>query len=249
MEHDTFAQIYHAHHLRQPEDLPFWLDMAAEYRGPILELGCGTGRVLIPLVQAGYRLIGLDHDRSMLSELRANASVALQEDPSLIQADMGAFQFGCRFGLIILPCNTLSTLPPDLRQRMLQLVKQHLLPGGCFAASLPNPQVFKDLPVYGEPEIEDIFPHPQHGEPIQVSSEWKRTKSQFVLTWHYDHLQPDGTIRRYSATAHHSLASAQVYLDELTAADLSLSALYGDFNRADFSAETPHMIMVATPKE
>lgn len=249
MEQNAFAQIYHAHHLRQPEDLPFWLDLADQSRGPILELGCGTGRVFIPLVQAGSRLIGLDHDRSMLLELRANAAAVMEENPKLIQADMGAFHFGSGFGLIVLPCNTLSTLTPELRQRMLQLVKQHLLPGGSFAASLPNPQVFKDLPVYGEPEIEDIFPHPQDGEPVQVSSEWARTKSQFILTWHYDHLQPDGTTRRYSATARHSLTPAQVYLTELAAAGLSLSALYGDFNRAEFSLETPHMILMATLKE
>ncbi len=248
LKRNAFAQIYHAHHARQSEDIPFWLAQAAGQPGPILELGTGTGRVLLPLLQAGYSSIGLDHDHSMLFELQANAAKSQLSDLNLIQADMGAFHFGCRFGLIILPCNTLSTLEPALRGQMLQLVRQHLLPGGRFVASAPNPQVFQDLPAHGEPEIEDIFPHPNDGEPVQVSSEWKRTKSHFILTWHYDHLQPDGTTHRYSAVARHHLTPAQIYLDELDSANLSLTALYGDFDRSDFNVDSPHMIMVATPR-
>ena len=49
--------VYHAHHNRHLEDLPFWLDLAAQTGDPLLELGCGTGRVLIPLAQAGYRTL------------------------------------------------------------------------------------------------------------------------------------------------------------------------------------------------
>ena len=245
MKPSSFAQIYHAHHERQPEDLPFWLELVAQHPAPVLELGCGTGRVLIPILQASSPVIGLDNDRSMLAALKANTPLALQPGLKLIQADMGAFNFGCRFGLILLPCNTLSTLEPDLRQRMLNRLRNHLLPEGCFAASAPNPQVYLDLPAYGEPEIEEVFPHPQDGEPVQVSSEWKRTKSHFILTWHYDHLQPDGTAFHYHATTRHSLAPPQTYLDELESAGLALQALYGDFDRAHFDQESPHMIIVA----
>jgi SAM-dependent methyltransferase len=248
LKHNAFAQIYHAHHARQPEDLPFWWDLAERYPGPVLELGSGTGRVFLSLHQPGRQLVGLDRDRKMLSELQANAISVHRSNLNLIQADMGAFHFGCRFGLIILPCNTLSTLDPELRRRMLHLVRQHLQPLGCFAASAPNPQIYKDLPAHAEPEIEDVFPHPQDGEPVQASSEWERTKSHFILTWHYDHLQPDGTSQRYSAVVRHRLDPVQTYLDELDSAGLALAALYGDFDRSDFHRDAPHMIMVTTLK-
>jgi SAM-dependent methyltransferase len=247
LEHNSFIEIYHIHHARQSEDLPFWLNLASQYPGPILELGCGTGRVLLPLIQAGYRAVGLDHDPAMLAELRAKAHPALLAGVNIIQADMSSFQFRCKFGLIILPCNTLSTLEPTLRQRMLQRIQQHLLPDGCFTTSLPNPQVFRDLPAYSAPELDDYFPHPLDGEPVQVSSEWQRTKKHFVLTWHYDHLQPDGTTHRYSATARHSLAPARTYLEELEAAGLKRKAIYGDFDGSRFSSESLHMIVVTTP--
>ncbi len=247
MEQSSFTQIYHHHHARQPEDLPFWMDLAAQYPEPILELGCGTGRVLLPLIQAGYQVVGLDRDPAMLSELRANAYPSLVTGLNIIRADMSTFHFGCKFGLIILPCNTLSTLQPALRRQMLQHVKQHLAPDGCFTTSLPNPQVFKDLPGIGEPELEDFFPHPQDGEPVQVSSEWKRTKNHFILTWHYDHLQPDGTIQRYSTTARHSLAPAKTYLDEMVEVGLKIKSSWGDFNGSSFDSEAPHLIVVTTP--
>jgi ubiquinone/menaquinone biosynthesis C-methylase UbiE len=47
-----FPQLYHIHHNAHTEDLPFWLKLAQQQGGPVLELGCGTGRVLIPLIQA-----------------------------------------------------------------------------------------------------------------------------------------------------------------------------------------------------
>jgi len=248
LQSDAFAQIYHAHHARQMEDLPFWLELANGYPEPILELGCGTGRVSVHVLEAGHDLIGLDHDRSVLAQLQANAGAAERSGLKLIQADMGAFHFGCLFGLIFLPCNTLSTLEPQLRRQMLHLVRQHLLPDGCFAASSPNPQIFRDLPARGDPEIEDVFPHPQDGEPVQASTEWRRTKNHFLLTWHYDHLHPDGTTQRYSAVVKHNLDPLQTYLNELDSAGLSLTALFGDFDRTEFFPDSPHMILVTTPK-
>ena len=61
-----FPELIHAHHNRHLEDLPFWLDLAGETGDPLLELGCGTGRLLVPLGQAGHRVIGVDHDPAML---------------------------------------------------------------------------------------------------------------------------------------------------------------------------------------
>ena len=133
------AQLYHAHHNRHSNDLPFWLKLAARQNGPILELGCGTGRVLIALARAGYPAYGLDHDAEMLTLLQLKAGSDPASRCHFFQADMAAFHLARLFSLILLPCNTLSTLPTGTRHAALTHIRQHLSPNGLFAASLPEP--------------------------------------------------------------------------------------------------------------
>src|SRR5512139_2330905 len=118
-----FPQLYHAHHNRYLEDIPFWLELAAQHGDPVLELGCGTGRVLLPLVRAGHRVVGLDNDLSMLHFLRSHLDTTLQPAPEVFVADLAAFRLAVRFPLIILPCNTFSTLSAEIRRVALQCVR------------------------------------------------------------------------------------------------------------------------------
>ena len=139
-----FPQLYHTHHNRNLEDLPFWLELAAQAGDPILELGCGTGRVLIPLAQAGYRTVGLDNDPAMLKFLQTQLGPGIPHSPELIEADISEFELARQFPLIILPCNTFSTLSNEQRLDCLGCVRRHLRYGGIFAVSLPNPELLLD---------------------------------------------------------------------------------------------------------
>src|SRR5512145_2850474 len=158
-----FAPLYHAHHTLHPEDLPFLQGLAAQQNGPILELGCGTGRVLLPLHQQGFQVVGLDTSFEMLAYLNT-----LAEGKSLpvFQADMSAFHMAQSFALILLPCNTFSTLSAAQRHRTLLCARNHLQAGGIFAISLPNPALLAQLPRRSDMETEDVFPHPLGGEPV-----------------------------------------------------------------------------------
>ncbi|HSB66003.1 MAG TPA: class I SAM-dependent methyltransferase, partial [Anaerolineales bacterium] len=141
-----FPELYHAHHNRHLEDLPFWLALATQTSDPILELGCGTGRLLLPLAQAGFRCVGLDRDLGMLRYLHANLDPSLMAKPHCIAADISHFALQEQFPLIILPCNTFSTLATQQRRDCLSRVHKHLEPGGIFAVSLPNPELWRELP-------------------------------------------------------------------------------------------------------
>lgn len=239
------AQLYHAHHSRHHEDLPFWLSLAARQGGPVLELGCGTGRVLLPLARAGYAAFGLDSDARMLACLQAQASA----DPScrarFFQADMAAFHLARQFPLILLPCNTLSTLPAETRSAALMSVRRHLSPQGVFAASLPNPALLARLPRRSAAEIEEVFPHPRDGEPVQVSSAWQRSAGHCSITWHYDHLLPNGRTERLTAQVRHALLPIEQYTEEYRQAGFRLAAQYGDFDQSPYQAEAPYLILVA----
>lgn len=240
-----FPILYHAHHSLHLEDLPFWLELASRQSGPVLELGCGTGRVLIPLLQAGFLAYGLDNDLEMLRFLRGYLPQSRQSQPPIFQADMAHFHLARQFPLIILPCNTLSTLPADQRRSVLACAHEHLAPGGLFTASLPNPAILAAMPRRGREQFEETFTHPLSQNPVQVSSSWRRTPRHFSITWHYDHLLPDGRVERLSIQISHSLETPEAYLQELAQAGLQIISVYGDFDRSLYTSESPYLILVA----
>lgn len=239
--------LYHAHHNLYQEDISFWLKLAEKSKSPILELGCGTGRVLIKLAQAGYQVLGLDNDPSMLRYLSYQLSAHACENVRLFQADMCHFHLSVQAGLIILPCNTLSTIPENDRQRMFNTVRRHLSDKGIFAASMPNPGVLRRLPAQSELEIEEVIEHPSDGEPVQVGSAWAREKDTFTVTWTYDHLISNGQVERHIATIKHYLITPDQLIQELSLAGCTNTRFYGDFNLAPYRKSSPYLILLSSP--
>lgn len=240
-----FPILYHEHHNIDNEDLPFWLNLASKNPGPILELGCGTGRVLIPLQEAGYNILGLDLDASMLAFLLNLAKKKGVKPPKIFQANCTRFRINTRFQLIIMPCNTFSTLSTTDRKNTLMTVKEHLQPGGIFVFCIPNPDYLKKLPRLTETEVEEIFPHPLDGEPVQVSSSWRRTATDFTIWWNYDHLLPDGTVNRTSAEIVHHLFTTETCMKELIECNLIPQKTLGDFKNNPHKVSSPFLIIQA----
>lgn len=243
-----FPALYHAHHKRHLDDLPFWLKLADKHGDLILELGCGTGRVLLPLAQAGYRMYGLDSNHGMLALLRQGLTPELIPKVSVWQGDMVHFRIALNFPLIIMPCNTFSILSYRQRRSSIAHVASHLLDQGLFAASLPNPTLLKYLPEQSDPVIEETYPHPLDGEPVQVSSGWVRTEDHFTVTWHYDHLLPDGSVERFSYHVRHNLVPPKQINDELGDAGLRIRERFGDFDGSSYSVDAPFFIFLAAGK-
>lgn len=241
-----FPLLYHTHHSLHNDDLRFWLELASHSAGPMLELGCGTGRVLVPLLRAGHAVVGIDHDCEMLALLRASLPPDMLPSLQVFQADFCAFHLQRKFSLILLPCNTYSTLDADQRLQLLRCIQMHLLPGGLFAASLPNPRLLKSLSPHAEAELEEIFDHPLDGEPVQVYSAWEKTAQTLRLRWHYDHLLPDGGVERTSETITHYLTPAEEYLYEIRAAGFSSTKTLGDFDGTPYSADAPQLILLVS---
>jgi SAM-dependent methyltransferase len=240
-----FPGLYHAHHLRYQEDLPFWLDLAQEYPSPVLELGCGTGRILLPLARDHERVFGLDRDALMLAFLRKQLTPDQRQKIHIFQADFTQFQLCLPFGVVFLACNTYSTLSRNLRYTLLKNILRQLRPDGIFAVSLPNPEVLRQMPRRGESEIEDYFPHPADGEPVQVSSSWEHTLSLFTVHWFYDHLLPDGKVERQATQVRHHLEPAEVHLAEFQQAGFRSILTYGNFDRSPYSASSQYLILIA----
>ena len=238
-----YPLLYDLHHTNYLEDLPLWLALAEQYGDPLLELGCGAGRVLLPLARAGHHIIGLDRDPAMLAYLINSKS--LPSNAHVFCADMTAFRLDLLFALVLLPCNTFSILSAPERLEMLRLAHAHLQPSGLFAASLANPVLLETLPADGETEVEQVFFHPQDGHPIQVSSAWQRSTDIFTVLWHYDHLYPDGRVERLTVRQEHHLASAETYRAEIVGSGFTPLTALGDFDRSPYTAGSPHLILLA----
>jgi len=115
-------------------DLPLWEALAAEAEGPVLDLGCGTGRVAVHLARRGHRVVGLDADGDLLAELRGAANAATIETAV---ADARDFELDARFGLVLAPMQLLQLFAGrDERLRCLRSVASHLADDGTAAFAI-----------------------------------------------------------------------------------------------------------------
>ena len=85
------ARLYHAQYQTYEADLPFWLTLARDAGGPILEMGCGTGRLVTALTQLGYHVIGLDHDQAMINRGKAMLDPMLIPSVTWVEQTMTSF--------------------------------------------------------------------------------------------------------------------------------------------------------------
>jgi SAM-dependent methyltransferase len=115
-------------------DLPLWEELAERCGGPVLELGCGTGRVALHLARRGHEVIGLDRDRELLDVLEERGE---RLDLTAHQADAQAFELDQEVALVLAPTHLLQLLP-DRSQRgeCLRSIASALRPGGLLAATI-----------------------------------------------------------------------------------------------------------------
>jgi SAM-dependent methyltransferase len=115
-------------------DLELWEELAREANGPVLELGCGTGRVVLHLARRGYEAVGLDHDPELVAVL-AERGAGLPLRTHL--ADAREFDLDREIALALAPTQMIQLLPSaDARVACLHRVSTALRPGGRFAAAI-----------------------------------------------------------------------------------------------------------------
>lgn len=133
-DYDAFVPIYDAWAADMTEDVGFYVELAAEAEGPVVELAVGTGRVAIPIAQrTGKRVIGIDSSPAMLAVARERAAEA-EVDIELHEGDMRELDLDAPVSLVICPYRALLHLPTWAdRKRVFQRVAACLRPGGRFA--------------------------------------------------------------------------------------------------------------------
>jgi SAM-dependent methyltransferase len=163
-EYDSFAEFYdHVLPYRLRDDVAFFVEEARACGGPVLEVACGTGRVLLPVARAGVPIVGLDLSPGMLDVCRlalAQEPAEVRERVTLHEGDMRAFDLGRRFPLVMVPFRGFQHLLTTADQRTaLQAIRRHVAGDGRFILDLFNPSIpflgderFHTTPIE-EPEV------------------------------------------------------------------------------------------------
>lgn len=247
------TDLIRIHHAEYLEDIPFWKSLT-KGKDPILEVGCGHGRVTLPLLEAGHEITGVDIDPLPIQYLRGcleQKEPEVQDRALIIQDDIVGFQSDRSFGAVIIPCNTYSTFSRVIRKKMISGIYGLLKPEGIFSASMPNPvqvlALHKEIQENQDEDntdLETVIIHPETGFPVQVSSSVNSREESLSWDWIYDHLHPDGKVERLMQSTEHYLTNLDTYLKELIEVGYDNLKTLGDFDGITFSDDSPYLILV-----
>jgi SAM-dependent methyltransferase len=225
------------------QDLAFYRRQAIRSSGPVLELGCGTGRLSIAMAQAGAELVGLDCEPAMLDRARRKAAEA-GVGVEFVEGDAREFDLGRKFGLILFPNNALSHLLQRAEvESCFRRVRQHLEPEGRFVMDVFTPSgkfLLRDPKErYRIGEFED----PDGGGRIVMEeSGWYDPAAQVKHS--VVHYGRTGTGEKWEA----ALALRMFYPQEIDALleynGFRIEAKYGDFEGSRFGPGAPKQVIV-----
>lgn len=126
------------------KDIPFYSKYAAESGGPVLELGCGTGRILIPIAQSGIECYGLDMSSEMLEVCDEKIRKLGLSNVHTKRSSMDNFHYDRTFRMIYIPFRSFQHLRNTRQQvKCLQLVHEHLDDDGLFIMDVFSPNIEK----------------------------------------------------------------------------------------------------------
>lgn len=242
----TTARFYDAacEEVRSAEDVAFFRKLASETGGPVLELGCGTGRALLPIAADGIPCTGIDLSPAMLNVMRTKD---IPPTLRLVVAPMQDFDLGDdRFALIFSAFRAfqhLDTVEDQLA--CLRCVRAHLAPGGCFAFDVFNPRLDRTA-ILEEPEKEDArFQH--GGAEIVRFTSVERDTSRQVMTVRMRYAEYRNGEHQVDHRSKFAMRWFYRYELEhlLSRAGFEHLDLYGDFDGSPFAEGSPSLVVVA----
>jgi SAM-dependent methyltransferase len=250
----VIADYYDASPLvaNRKQDLAFYLETAAATRGPVLELGCGTGRIAIPLTASGVRITGLDISRKMLEQAEKKRSYLAAERRNLLRlvhGDMTSFDLREQFPLIIIPFRPFQhLLSVQAQLSCLMCARRHLRDGGRLvmdffqtdAARMHDPK-FLEAHFVAEYEMSGA-------RKVRLSERiaaFHRAEQCNDVEMAFEVAQPGGHIERhvFAFTFRYFFRYEVEHL--LARCGFRLLQTFGDFDRSPLKNDSPEMIFVA----
>ena len=218
-------------------DVAFYARLAAEQGGPVLDVGCGTGRVAVALAQQSFEVVGVDLSQAMLRQAearRAGLPVEVAARLTFVYGDMTTLELGRQFALIVTPSRVFQFALTSAAQRAaLRALRRHLRPDGRLVLDLFDPRL--DVVVPGSifpPRTGEVI-HPRTGNRViwEIAGREPDPLEQLVVSdWTAREVGPSGDVLRDETerlTLRWSTRSEMRLLFELEG--LAVEAEYGDF--------------------
>lgn len=250
------VEIYdHMSHVKAMTDVPFWLKYARASGGPVLELGCGTGRVTIPIAREGIEITGLDVSSLMLDRARTKLAAEPEEvrrRVSLVEASMHDFALGREFALIFSAFRSFQAMKTVKDQlSCLRCVRSHLKKGGRLILDVFNPH----MPYLVDESRKEEFDEEQIEMPDgrTVTARYRNpaidpdTQTRDCEMIYYIP-QPDGSKQRvvWEFQLHYFFRFELEHL--LVRAGFEIEDVFSDFDESPFGTKSPGEILMVARK-
>jgi len=220
--YDPIARIYDPWSRSVTEDIGFYVEQAVASGGPVVELAVGTGRIAVPIAQAGVPVIGIDSSPGMLAVARETAlDAGVEELLDLRVGDLTQPPVDESVPLVICPFRTLLHMPSEAEKLgALRAAHSLLEAGGSFVFDVFRPSAEDIQETHGvwlerEPGIEELAVWDQASRTLSLSVRARDTQATFHLHW----------------------LSAPEWLHLLERAGFAVEALYGWFDRRPYEGE------------
>ena len=237
-------------------DVRFYVEAARECGGPVLELGCGTGRILVPTARSGIGIAGLDASAGMLEACRRRLQAEpaeLRDRVSLQRADMRDFDLGRTFRLVTIPFRPFQHLiTVEDQLACLSAIRRHLAADGRLVFDVFNPSIHNlAKPADGaETDEEPPFTLPDGRTIVRRHRVFERDLFRQIVTGEivYQVTHADGRQERLVQPLHIRYLFRFEAEHLLARAGFSLEQIYSDFNRSPYGSQYPgELIFVASP--
>lgn len=248
--YDPIAELYEFEYRDFDEDLPLYQDLATRAGSPILDVGCGTGRVTFALAQAGFQVTGIDESEAMLRRaernLATNKPIAARVTLSLKSAS--DYQSATSFRLAIMTVNTFGHfLTKQVQLRVLRNIHKHLAPGGMLVIDMTPLDPISLTHSEGHLRLQWEKRDAQTGNVVQ---KWVTygTDHRLQLCYYtimYDVIHPDGAVKR--STVQMPLRYTFRYEAELLLemAGFEVERVFGSYQLDEYDIDSERMIFVA----
>jgi SAM-dependent methyltransferase len=244
---DAFARLYDWEHDRYLLDVDVHLGFARRFGGPLLELACGTGRLLGPLAQAGFAVTGVDSSAAMLQGARERMS-RLGVQATLVEQRLEALDLPTQFRTIVLGLDSFGLLiKRDDQLSALRAARSHATHDGRLILDVSN----GNLRGSSEPPEELLhdltLPDPETGRPITKFILRRARPSEQVdeLLFFYDEQDERGYLRRTSVELRLRWFTRFELELLLQNAGWQVEELYGNYNMEPYGADSDRILIVA----